>query len=321
MARQLVGGIGLVVSLGLVSWSAICGIGGGTARVRALEGGRIPVSANVQRITCEPACDERSLVIDRDSKGAVIRKAIWLPQSGLRTITLDAASTGSATQPPFVVNVTPRRNAVPAAIGIALLVLLLPYALMARVQAKDEDKNAVGPWYLLLSEAQGGLSLARVQLMVWFAPAIVLYGAVCITTLQFAELPGSLAALLGMSGATVLLGAAANPKEGKSAPVPSSPAASPNPLPPFPVASQPAGPSSDIARPSFSDLVKDWQDRGDLSRYQYLLLACVGAAVLVVGFFADGSLPELPSEFLAVVGASQATYLGTKAVKTAQSAV
>ncbi len=69
--------------------------------------------------------------------------------------------------------------------------------------------------------------------------------------------------------------------------------------------------------PKLSDLVTDWRQQGDLSRYQYLLLSIVGAITMVAAFATSFRLPAVPQQLLILLGASQATYVGTKAVKNA----
>jgi hypothetical protein len=207
--------------------------------------------------------------------------------------------------------IVPRWVALLAALGMFLIVISLPPIIFGRKGAA----SAPGAWAALLSEPGGGLSLARVQLLVWFVPALLAYAAVSIPTLTFAPIDATLAVLLGMCGATTALGAVANPSA-RSQPlgIISLP-----PRTPFPSMAGPApavAPAADP--PRLADLVEDWEGRGDFSRYQYLLLSIVGAVILSAGFVINLSFPTLPNEFVALIGASQATYLGTKAVKTAR---
>jgi hypothetical protein len=209
------------------------------------------------------------------------------------------------------VGIVPRWAALLAALGMFLLVISLPFLLFGHGSAASSP----GAWTALLSEPGGGLSLARVQLLIWFVPALLAYAAVSIPTLTFAPIDATLAVLLGMSGATTALGAVANPAL-RSPPlgIVTLP-----PRTPFPSMS---GPAPTLASggdpPQLADLVEDWEGRGDFSRYQYLLLAIVGAVILCAGFAINLNFPTLPNEFVALIGASQATYLGTKAVKTAR---
>ena len=167
---------------------------------------------------------------------------------------------------------------------IALLFLLIAIMLPAALGTT---------WSSLLAEGAGGYSLARVQLIVWFLPAAVLYGALSFCTHGFVALDSQLAILLGLSGATSMLGAAASPPQARGA-------------------SQPT--------PELKDLVHDWDAHADVSRYQYLLLSLFGALVLIAGFLQKLEFRPIPSQFLFLIAASQGTYVGTKAIKAAKSA-
>ena len=168
---------------------------------------------------------------------------------------------------------------------LLVVAVLLPYGL-----GPDQPGQLGGPWYQLLSEAGGGYSLARVQLLVWFLPTAILYGALSFTLHSFVEISAQLAVLMGLSGATTMLGTAASPT--------------------------PAAGAAPVA-PDLRDVVNDWNSHGDLSRYQYLLLSLVGATIMVATFWQTLAMPEVPSQFLYLLAASQGTYVATKAVKTA----
>lgn len=182
-------------------------------------------------------------------------------------------------------HVVPRGYVVIAAVLVLALAVLLPYAFRT-------PGTALGPWEALLTEPGGGYSLARVQLLLWFLPVAVLYAALSIVSRSFAPIDTQLTILLGLSGVTGTLGAATSP----------------------PLADTPIG------VPRLTDVVHDWTDRGDITRYQYVLLSLVGACVLIIGFAQHLEFPHLPSQFLYLVAASQGTYLATKAVKAAQVA-
>ena len=79
------------------------------------------------------------------------------------------------------------------------------------------------------------------------------------------------------------------------------------------------GATSDVPNLDAGDLVSDWQGGGDVSRYQYLLVSLVGATVFTIAFLRTVRIPAIPEQFLYLIAASQATYLGTKAVKAAKS--
>lgn len=168
----------------------------------------------------------------------------------------------------------------------ALAAWALPYALAPRGARQPE-----AAWYQLLSEPGGGYSLARVQLLLWSLPVVVIYGAMSVASRSFLSIDTQLQILLGLSGATTFISTAASP----------------------PDAERTSG------APSLSDMVTDWNGHGDVSRFQYLLLSLFGAVVVVVSFLQKLELPQIPTELLWLVGGSQATYVATKAVKQAQA--
>jgi hypothetical protein len=173
------------------------------------------------------------------------------------------------------------------AVLFAALALTVPYLFWT----PDDPSHRVryGPWYQLLSEPKGGYSLARVQLLLWYLPVVVLYGASCFVSRAFMPIDTQLQLLLGLSGLTTALGTAANPKTDAAA------------------GDRP---------PNMSDMLADWNGHGDVSRYQYLLLSMFGSATLVLAFLSNLEFPQLPSQFLYLIAASQGTYIATKATKT-----
>jgi hypothetical protein len=202
-----------------------------------------------------------------------------------------------------------------AVLGVFCWFVGLPYTFLRTQDLKDELGNPVGAWYFLLSERGGGLSLSRVQLLIWFLPAIAIYAGLSIPLHKFAPMDTTLAVLLGLSGATTLLGTVASPA---SPAAPQGQKAPSVPTGPFYGAQTATGttpPDETIAKFDPSDLVTDWRGDGDMSRYQYLLLTLVGATVFSIAFLGSMRIPTIPDQFLYLIGASQATYLGTKAVK------
>ena len=187
-----------------------------------------------------------------------------------------------------VVRVVPPFYLYSAIAAFLIVAIIIPYAL----QPNSTTPGTFGPWYQLLSETSGGYSLARVQLLLWFLPVAVLYGAFSFVTRSFMPIGTQLGIIFGLSGATTLLGTAASPADH----------------------GQPADTS-----PTLSDLVTDWKGHGDVSRYQNLLLSAFGAIVLVVSFLSKLEFPEIPTQFLYLVATSQGTYLATKAVKQSKA--
>ncbi len=172
-----------------------------------------------------------------------------------------------------------------AGIGVLLLGIALPFLFM-------EGKN---PWYQLLSEGNSGLSLARVQLVLWFAPAVFIYAVLSIPLLRVAPLDPTLSALLGLGSFTTLLSTAAS--------------------------TPPTAPADKQATTlgSLTDLVTDFQEHTDITRYQYLAVSILGSFSLVVAFVTSMTMPAIPKEFLYLIAASQAAYVGTKAVKSTRA--
>ncbi len=199
----------------------------------------------------------------------------------------------AAGQPPSKVplSVIPKRATYAAFAGMLIFLFGLPYLLLGRVaQAPVKTHD---PWLFMLADARGGLSLGKVQLLLWFFPATALYVAFSVPMHEFAPIDATLAVLLGMSGLTTLFSNAANPKE---------------------TARESRGGPRAL---SLRDLVEDFQHNGDLSRYQHLVLCFLGSVVFVVAAFDRFTIPSVPKEFLMLLGASQGTYVGTKAVKAA----
>jgi len=143
-----------------------------------------------------------------------------------------------------------------------------------------------------LSEATGGMSLARVQLFLWFLPTLFMVAALGIPLLALPPIDKSLAELFGLSGLTTMLGAATSP-----------PSTSPD---------APSGPPE---KPMIRDILEDWQSSLDFSRVQLIVMTLLGAFVLFAAFVSSLRIPSIPDGWLAVLGASQVAYVGTKAIK------
>jgi hypothetical protein len=235
------------------------------------------------------------IACDVDGNGRVTRATVRIPVIGHVVVQRLNGQTCPLT---FV----KKSAALLAAAGVLCLALGLPYALFDPNLTTSGGKTHVGSWYYLLSESGGGLSLAKVQLLLWFLPAACIYAAISIPLHTFPPMDTTLAVLLSLTGATTLLSAATSPK-GKPEAAETEAAA------PGGVA------TSTIPDPSPKQLVSDWQGNGDMSRYQYLLLTLLGATIFTISFLKEFKIPTIPQQFLYLIAASQATYLGTKAVK------
>ena len=189
---------------------------------------------------------------------------------------------GDTTPFEYRVSLVSTWSALVAAAGALLLLLALPRLFITPTLA-DKTSRAMA---IVLSEPRKGLSLARVQLLVWLAVGLAILAAVSLPLLALPEIDGSLAVLLGLGGLTTVLGGAASPDLG-----------------------------NEVVSPEARDLIEDWNKQPDFTRVQCLVVTLVGAIVVLLAFFTTMEAPVIPAGFIALIGGSQATYLGTKAVK------
>jgi hypothetical protein len=147
------------------------------------------------------------------------------------------------------------------------------------------------PWYWLFIEVgpKGGLSLATFQLAVWFFAAIGIFGGLSIPLHRFPPLTTAFVVLLGLALGTKVLGASMSKSE---------------------VSQAKGAPPA----PELQDLVTDPEGNPEFSRYQQVVVAAMGALVLVLTFADTMSIPDIPVELLYLVGASQTAYLLPKAL-------
>ena len=160
--------------------------------------------------------------------------------------------------------------------------------LLSIVHASSALGGAFSALAATVSEKGGGLSLARVQMLLWFAIAFAMFSALCVPLLGIPDVDASLAELLGLSGLTTVVGTVTSP---------------------------PPAAGAETPQPSFRQMIEDWEGALDVTRIQHLALAVVGAFGIVTAFLSTMRVPIVPDGFLTLLGASQATYLGTKAAK------
>jgi hypothetical protein len=280
------------------------------------------VSPGTTRVTLttrqdgEPSTRELPLEVEVDKPAGTARGYVRIPVTGTVIVHRLKGST-------LRLGLVPPWTAYLAGLGVLGWLIGLPYTFLRTEFLRDQSGKPVGAWYYLLLEPSGGLSLSRVQLLIWFLPAIAIYAGVSLPLHRFAPMDTTLAVLLGLSGATTLLSTVSSP----STPAPALPTKSALsigagvPPPPFygAVAERLLGTASDVPNLNAGDLVSDWQGGGDVSRYQYLLVSLVGATIFTIAFLRTVRIPAIPEQFLYLIAASQATYLGTKAVKAAKS--
>lgn len=209
--------------------------------------------------------------------------------------------------------------------------------------------GGISAWgYLLLEHNE--LSLGRTQVFLWVIPAVSIYGGLVLPHLTLMGFPEPLAPILGGSLATAVLGAATapskdalktlearkQPDQGSAAPESAVDAFTDSMAKLYALDDQQKKavhdqvsnvaislinpPDKDRteapATPRLIQLVEDFREQGDITRYQFLFLTALGSFLLLATYLKDGSVSTVPSDMLYLMGGSALGYLGTKAVKT-----
>ncbi|HEY3364057.1 MAG TPA: hypothetical protein VGK74_03240 [Symbiobacteriaceae bacterium] len=106
-----------------------------------------------------------------------------------------------------------------AVLGALLAVLASPIVFIQSTRLKTTEGKPVQGWTYLLVE-KSGLSLARLQLVIFFVPVAVVYLALAFPKHSFPNLPASVWELLGIGGATAAVSSVMtkNPDAAKSTP-------------------------------------------------------------------------------------------------------
>lgn len=292
MTKQKVIGWLLFIGSVVLGWRAISSgfhAGDNTDEI-VYAGGVVPVGA----------ADGASFVPDAGAGASPIPLPIHDPATAAPWVTItDVTGPGVLTLTRSGVQTARTRLQIIApynAILVGLAVVCLMFGLPLVIGMKR-------PWPDLIAEPGGGLSLAKTQLLLWFVVAFVIIAGLSLPLHALPEVTSSLAMLLALGGITTVVGAVTSPPltlgdEGDA--------------PALATVANPASPAA-----SAKDLVTDWNDQPDISRYQYLLIAIVGATAVLLSYASRLAAPEIPTSFYYLLAASQATYLGTKAVKSA----
>jgi hypothetical protein len=192
--------------------------------------------------------------------------------------------------------------------GVAMLIVIM--ALASRGSGRVVD---------LLCADDGHLSLSLTQIALWtiaVGAVTFFYGLI---RFEVPTIPNSVLILMGLSLATAGLGTAAPPQKapqgGAGAPPP-APATAPGAAAvPAPSASVPA-PGVTKASPKLSDLIYLFPTTGSpepsLSRAQMLFWTALIIVLFVSKSAIDGVLWDVPSGMVALMGFSQAGYVGPK---------
>ena len=196
-------------------------------------------------------------------------------------------------------------NMLGAAIWTAVLIVLITLAFLLWSGAKSKQVKSFRPRpaLLLVTGADGYLSLWRTQLLVWtyaVGSLVFLFG---LLRLKVPEIPETLVALMGMS---VLTGLAAKK------------AAGPSPAP-APAAPPPPAPTPNPGLAQWSDLVSTWngttkQVELSIPKAQMVLWTVLIVTLFCVKSVLDGTLWPVPWELVILTGFSQGGYVGDKFV-------
>jgi hypothetical protein len=161
-----------------------------------------------------------------------------------------------------------------SALGALLAVLAAPEVLIGSTRLRAKQKNKLVPvtgWTYLLTEPTG-LSLARLQLVILFVPAAVIYVALAVPLHQFPPMPDSIWQMLGIGGATAALSTLITPNSQVTAetslPLPDSlptPAAPPAPASAAATAPEPSQASATALAASIIQAAEEQAATVDLS--------------------------------------------------------
>jgi hypothetical protein len=193
-------------------------------------------------------------------------------------------------------------------VGVAVLIVII-------AMGSVRSGRAV---YLLCGD-DGHMSLSLTQIALWtiaVGAVTFFYGLI---RFQVPGIPASVLMLMGLSLATAGLGYAAPPQTmpstaGTAAPPPpgAPPPPAPATMPPAPAPSQGAAKAS----PKLSDLIYLFPDTGapvpSLSRAQMLFWTVLIIILFVSKSAIDGVLWDVPGGMVALMGLSQAGYVGPK---------
>ncbi len=155
--------------------------------------------------------------------------------------------------------------------------------------AKNSDVLRVGP--RLTDGTLQRYSLGRCQMAYWFIIVAASYVFIWMVTSEYGVLPGSVLGLIGISAGTAL-GAVIIDSSG-----PGSVNASVTPQPT-------AG--------FFNDIFSDDQGKITFHRFQILAWSIVLGIIFIASVYNVLTMPDFPSELLALMGISSGTYIGFK---------
>ena len=191
-----------------------------------------------------------------------------------------------------------------AALTLTFLVLLGFTVAIWRISRLDSPALAGVPFPLrLITGPDGRTSLSQLQILIW--SFVVGAGAIYVMSLsgELIVIPLTTLALLGISGGTSL---SCELKNHQSARALAEAGLTPPPL----------------ARPAWSDLIT-CADGGeiDVSRVQMLCFTMISALFVTIKIITGSTIPEIPENFLALMGLSNGVFVTSRLIRPAVPAV
>lgn len=292
----------LVVGLALLVWSFIPGYGPqetvfADTEWTVVEDPNDPITAVRYRLRSDqdPARNKPLRVVS-DSRDGDGEPAAQVYLANIRPGWYTFDFTRGQEVESLTVQVLDKEYGLLAVMGGLLAVIAGPIALIRRTRLLTRVGGQLVPvrgWTYLLMEPDG-LSVARLQLVLLFVPAAVVYLALAFPLHQFPHIPDSIWQLLGIGGASAALSTLITP-------------------------AAPAGATGtdlvEVPTPSVTDFFQESDGYGDISRYQSLVMCVATAVVFVVSFFDTWQVPAIPNQVLQLLGTSLAVYLGVKGIK------
>jgi hypothetical protein len=226
--------------------------------------------------------------------GGVYTAFMIVPVADLRVLAYDAANKLILDER-VALGVTSRTLAA----AVAVVVIFFGLAVCCWALPKLPAGIRVNPLLRLISTGNGYASLSQFQIILW---TFLVGGAAAYVMALSGDLivisTGTLV-LLGISGAVVLGAQAKNAADEKAA-------AANAPSPPVPA--QRAAPRT----PLWSDLIASADEPIDVTRLQMLFFTLIAAAFVAMKVVVSYAIPEIPTEFLTLIGISNGVYMGSK---------
>lgn len=185
---------------------------------------------------------------------------------------------------------------------IFLMALQSGLVATARRYAAKSSKRIIGFMDLIITREDEKYSISRLQFYLWTAFVMIGFCAVFMATYKIPDIPQNLYLLMGvnLSAAVVSTAITLGKEKGKV-------------------------PVNNGGTPGFvKDIFFEGEDSLDLARTQmfvWTIISLLAFSVMLYRTFRDGmpALPDIPIGLVVLMGLSQGSYLGAKAVKPAST--